>query len=129
MNPKNQKVQCRLPQWPQGTLHRPSPVVQPFLESTLLAYHQLGLINPQVEIRDHLEQLEARLKEQLHQECQWAQANEHPKLEKSVRRELQYQQQVELVKEISLEHHLEAREVLEVGLVVVDVSIKLLNGS
>ena len=123
MNPHHQKAQCRLLQWPQGTLHQPSPVVLPFLESTLLAYHQPGLTSLQVEIRDHLEHLEPQLKEQLLRECQWAQANVHPKLEKSVRKELQYQPLVEPAKEISQEHHPEAREVLEVALVVVDVSI------
>ena len=128
MNPHHQKVQCRLPQWPQEMLHQPSPVVLPFLESTLLAYHQLGLINPQVEIRDHLERLEPRPREQLHQECQWAQANEHPKLEKLARKELQYQRQAALVKEISQEHHPVARVVLEVALVDEDVSIQLLVG-
>ena len=126
MNLHYQKVQCRLLQWQQETLHRPSLVVLLFLASTLLAYHQPGLINPQVETRDHLVHLEPQPKEQLLRECQWAQDSVHPKLEKLVRKDLQYQQQVELVKEISLEHHLEAREVLEAGLVVVDVSIKLL---
>ena len=124
MNLPHQKVHCPLPRWLQEIIPQQSPVVLQSRELILEDCHQQDLTNPQVGIKDRSEQQVAQPKGQHHQECQLVQPNAHHRLATLVRKALQYQPQVELVKEILPEHPPEGKEALVVALGAVDVSIK-----
>ena len=121
MNLRHQKVQCHLPQWLQEMLPQQNPVVPLSLELTLEVCHQQDSTNPQVEIRGRLEHPVELHKGLRHQECKLVRPNELLRLVTSVKRALQHQPQVELDKEILLEHPPEAKGALKVALGVEEV--------